>query len=73
MRQFAFWFPLSLIGPWTWLMFRDLTNAVPTSAVPHAMAAAATAVPDLGTPLVLSVWAVVIALLMMVAMVFKPK
>jgi hypothetical protein len=67
MRQVAFWFPIMLVGPWTWLMFGGLTDAVPTRAEPHTMSAAATAVPDLWTALVLSVWAVVIVLSVLVA------
>jgi hypothetical protein len=71
MRQVAFWFPISLIGPWTGLMFWGLTNAVPTSAEPHIVSAAATPGPVLFG---LSVWAVVIVLLMRIALVFfKPK
>jgi hypothetical protein len=50
-------------------MFEDLTNAVPSSSEPHTMSAAATAGPGLW----MSMWAVVTLLLVLVAMVFKPK
>jgi hypothetical protein len=70
MRQVAFWFPIALVGPWTWWIFGNLTDAVSTD--PH-MAAAATAGTDLWTALDLSVWAVATMMLMQVAMVFKPK
>ena len=70
MTKVAFWFPIILIGPWTWLMFGDLTDAVSTD--PH-MAAAATAGLGLWTALDLSVWAVATVLLMLVAMVSRPR
>ena len=57
-----------LVGPWTWWIFGNLTDAVSTD--PH-MAAAATAGTDLWTALVLSVWAVMTALLVLVAVQAK--
>src|SRR5262245_17461513 len=71
MRQVAFWFPIMLVGPWTWLMFGVLIDAAPPSTGPHIMAAGATAIPELWSALALSVWAVATVLLTQVAVQAK--
>ena len=71
MKQIAFWIPIVLVGPWTWLIFGNLTNAASPEA--QTISAAATGIPDLWSALLLSVWAVATFLLMLVAMAFRPK
>ena len=71
MKQIAFWFPIVLVGSWTWFIFGNLPDAASPEA--QTMSAAATTVPDLWSAFLLIVWAVAAVMLMVVAMVFRPR